>query len=392
MQGRFTAVPNLVMLLYSELGISSLEMMLVLHVWVYWYDHQSSMHPALSTIAERMGMTRRQLCTHVKHLKEKKYKDPDFESQPYLQVHERYASQGGQLSNQYDFTGFLDAVKYLARKKGWLKEEEQQRETPERRETSSPPMKKTSPPPMKKTSHEEDEDKEEDFKKTKNLRIRRADALNTKRDEAACSHIAHGTTRKTSNGSEQTRRQDAKNGSVKPSKIPCAKASKSEPEPLYIGKPLSQEEINQRKKEGKNVSGMTSLSQLLSGHRQELKERKQHQEQDETIPDTTRTQCYDSPSTKNVPLFIRANIGQLSELLGDEPESIPQDMNRAAKLYEQSKLSEDEFREVIFDLFRKARNIPDERIKTRRKDGKPNKMLLFFSMLKAELGLKQEAG
>src|SRR5512142_1768227 len=90
---------------------------------MHWYEQQEDMHLALTTIALRMNVSRRQAGRYVQSLKTKSYHDPDtgYQSPPYLQVHERYAQEAGsQLSNQYDFSGFLDALLYHARTVGWF--------------------------------------------------------------------------------------------------------------------------------------------------------------------------------------------------------------------------------------------------------------------------------
>jgi hypothetical protein len=119
MQGGFTVVPNYLLKLYAELGISPTELVFIEQIWLYWYERQQDMFPALSTIAERMRLSRRQVQAYVSSLKEKKYHDKEtgYVSKPYLQVKERYAAAGGgQLSNQYDFSGLLEAVAYLVKK------------------------------------------------------------------------------------------------------------------------------------------------------------------------------------------------------------------------------------------------------------------------------------
>lgn len=65
MQGGFTSLPNLVMNLYAALGITSPEMMFILQMWTHWYEKQEDMHPALTTIALRMNVSRRQAGRYV---------------------------------------------------------------------------------------------------------------------------------------------------------------------------------------------------------------------------------------------------------------------------------------------------------------------------------------
>jgi hypothetical protein len=142
MQGGFTSLPNLMMNLYAALGITSPEMMFILQMWTHWYEKQEDMHPALTTIALRMNVSRRQAGRYVQSLKTKSYHDPDtgYQSQPYVQVHERYAQDAGsQLSNQYNFSGFLDALLYLARRCGLVQQTQPLETPPPRHACPGPP-------------------------------------------------------------------------------------------------------------------------------------------------------------------------------------------------------------------------------------------------------------
>jgi hypothetical protein len=157
-----------------------------------------------------------------------------------------------------------------------------------------------------------------------------------------------------------------------------------EPKLAYIGKPLTQDKIDEKQKQRKNVSGMTSLASLLPHSLQQ-----QPHTRALTIPTVSRTTY--SRSTKNAPIFIQAVIEQFTKLLDDEPQSVLWDINRTAKLYRQSKMDEDGFRTLLFDVFRQVQGIPTELIEKKRVDGRPNKMPLFFSILEAKLGLKRSS-
>ena len=95
----FTAIPNLVLDTYSQLGISESEMLFIIHVWQYWWNEKNP-YPSLSAIAQKMGTTRRTTRRHVESLKRK----------GLLIVRERVGSGIGKMTNEYDFSPLIEAV------------------------------------------------------------------------------------------------------------------------------------------------------------------------------------------------------------------------------------------------------------------------------------------
>src|SRR5436309_999042 len=98
-----TAVPNLLLELYSELGISNDQMMLIIHIFNYRWTKKNP-HPALSTIAAKMNINRRNCRRHISKLKSLTYqtaeeKEAGIKTRPFLVVTERYKTDNGQLSN-----------------------------------------------------------------------------------------------------------------------------------------------------------------------------------------------------------------------------------------------------------------------------------------------------
>jgi len=94
-----TAIPNLVLLHYADLGVTTGELVfMTLCLQFKW--SKGNPHPSLATIAERMNISRRQVRTYAAGLR----------SKGLLTVEERLDSERGQLSSVYDFTPFLEAV------------------------------------------------------------------------------------------------------------------------------------------------------------------------------------------------------------------------------------------------------------------------------------------
>jgi hypothetical protein len=53
----FTSIPNLVLESYAALGITSNEMLFIIHVWKYWWTDKNH-HPSIQRIADTMGARR----------------------------------------------------------------------------------------------------------------------------------------------------------------------------------------------------------------------------------------------------------------------------------------------------------------------------------------------
>lgn len=100
MQGNFTVVPNLILDHYAELGIAPAEMLWAIHVWEYWWTGHDP-YPALSTVAEKMGVSRRQAQRYAESLREK----------GFLETNVRVLEGVGQSTNEYDFTPMLRAIR-----------------------------------------------------------------------------------------------------------------------------------------------------------------------------------------------------------------------------------------------------------------------------------------
>ena len=100
----FTVIPNLVLDHYAELGITSAEMMFVIHIWKYWWQEKNP-HPSLKRIADTMGVSNLQAMRYSHSLQDK----------GYLSVTSRYDPGLGQLSNEYDFTTLIRAVRGVSK-------------------------------------------------------------------------------------------------------------------------------------------------------------------------------------------------------------------------------------------------------------------------------------
>src|SRR5512135_3628102 len=75
LQDGFTAVPNLLLDVYAELGITHCELVFILHLLQYkWSNHDP--YPSLGTIATKMGLSLRAVQNHVQSLRHKAFRCP----------------------------------------------------------------------------------------------------------------------------------------------------------------------------------------------------------------------------------------------------------------------------------------------------------------------------
>ncbi|MGE3075147.1 MAG: helix-turn-helix domain-containing protein [Dehalococcoidia bacterium] len=143
LQAGHTVIPNLVLNHYSQLNISPGEFVLVVQLWSFaWTDRNP--YPSLGTLAERLGVSRRQVRNYVHTLKGK----------GLLKVTERSQPGRGQLTSEYDFSPLLRATVDL-----------EGNGTPPRNNSSAgplpPPGKESSEAPRNDPSSEEDKAEED---------------------------------------------------------------------------------------------------------------------------------------------------------------------------------------------------------------------------------------
>jgi hypothetical protein len=153
-------------------------------------------------------------------------------------------------------------------------------------------------------------------------------------------------------------------------------SKKQEPKqrkPVYVGSPLTQEQLDQRK---------------------QLKQHGLLREVPVIPPkDTPKPEQQQRPQAKpsgkeEKPQSIQSNIELFSRLLHDESESVPQNVNRAYKLYQLSQRSEDAFTCILYEAFHAAERKQD--IAKKNSDGRANKMPWFFTVLEQRLGLREK--
>lgn len=64
----FTVVPNLLLSQQHVLGLSNPQCMLLLHLLTYWWEPKRSPFPSKAALAQRMGLSERQVQRHISDL------------------------------------------------------------------------------------------------------------------------------------------------------------------------------------------------------------------------------------------------------------------------------------------------------------------------------------
>lgn len=93
----FTAVPNCLLRGQAELGLSAMELTLILHIWSYWWEEEVLPFPSAGALASAMGSSERQVREHLGRLARR----------GLIAIQPRYGTNGARLSNAYDLGPLL---------------------------------------------------------------------------------------------------------------------------------------------------------------------------------------------------------------------------------------------------------------------------------------------
>lgn len=104
MDAGFCILPSILFRAQAQLGLSSTQLVLLLHLAEYWWQKERMPFPSKATLGERMSLSPRQVQRTLAEL----------ESAGFIQRHSRFASNYGQRSNEYNLTGLVDKLKKLA--------------------------------------------------------------------------------------------------------------------------------------------------------------------------------------------------------------------------------------------------------------------------------------
>lgn len=100
----FNIVPSLLIRAQRRLGINATQLAILLHLSDYWWHANLSPYPSKRTLADRLGLSPRQVQRHIAEL----------EAAGLIKRHGRVAAHKGKLSNVYDLSGLVKRLKKLA--------------------------------------------------------------------------------------------------------------------------------------------------------------------------------------------------------------------------------------------------------------------------------------
>ncbi len=100
----FAILPSLIFKAQQRLGLTSQQLVVLLHLSDYWWEADRAPWPSVTTLANRMGLQRRQVQRII----------TDLETAHLVKRIERKDKHKGKLSNAYDLSGLVKKLKELA--------------------------------------------------------------------------------------------------------------------------------------------------------------------------------------------------------------------------------------------------------------------------------------
>jgi hypothetical protein len=99
----FSIIPSVIFRAQARLGLSPVQLAVLLHLADYWWQKERMPYPSKATIAERLGLKPRQIQRYITEL----------EDGGFISRNARFAGHKGQLSNEYDLSGLVEKLKKL---------------------------------------------------------------------------------------------------------------------------------------------------------------------------------------------------------------------------------------------------------------------------------------
>ncbi|TAJ30465.1 helix-turn-helix domain-containing protein [Bosea sp. (in: a-proteobacteria)] len=113
----FCIVPSLLMQAQARLGINPVQFNIIMHLADIWWDAAHRPWPKKQLLAERMGMSERQIQRQIAEL----------EAAGLVQRVERTRPGRGKTSNEYDLSGLVKRLQALEPEFAEVKQENQKR-------------------------------------------------------------------------------------------------------------------------------------------------------------------------------------------------------------------------------------------------------------------------
>lgn len=100
----WTAIPNAIFECSQQLGLKTLDVVIIVHLAGYWWHAGNDPFPTKQTLATKIGVEPRTIQRAIAALEKK----------GYITRHARASKVGGNLANSYSFEGLIEAVKPFA--------------------------------------------------------------------------------------------------------------------------------------------------------------------------------------------------------------------------------------------------------------------------------------
>lgn len=103
-QTGWTAIPNVIVQRQKALGLTPLDVNILLQLLAYWWEPKNLPHPSKQTIADAIGVHARTVQKRIAAM----------ETAKFIKRIERRTSRNGSSTNRYDFSGLIAAAQPFA--------------------------------------------------------------------------------------------------------------------------------------------------------------------------------------------------------------------------------------------------------------------------------------
>jgi DNA-binding transcriptional regulator YhcF (GntR family) len=101
----WTAIPNVIVQRQKALGLTPLDINIILQLLAYWWEPAGLPHPSKAKIAASIGVLPRTVQKRIAAM----------EAAGFIKRHERRTTRNGSSTNLYDFSGLIKAAQPFAR-------------------------------------------------------------------------------------------------------------------------------------------------------------------------------------------------------------------------------------------------------------------------------------
>jgi predicted transcriptional regulator len=130
MASGWLAIPNIIVEKQNAIGLTPLDMNIILHLAMYWWTADNKPRPSKKTIAEAIGVTPRTVQRRIAAM----------ERDGLVRREQQRIAKQGSKPNLYHFDGLIDAAKPYAIKKLQVKKQRQKEDEQMRRTKRRPKL------------------------------------------------------------------------------------------------------------------------------------------------------------------------------------------------------------------------------------------------------------